>query len=229
MTGGSAADPAGAEGAGAPAGGAGVIDAFAPMPVTASETVFSGRIWDVRRDTVDLGEQGEVVREYQHHPGAVGVLALDDRDRVLLLRQYRHPVGHRLWELPAGLLDVAGEAPQRAAARELAEEADLTAQRWHVLIEWFTSPGGSDEALRIYLARDLADVPQDSRYARDGEEAGMEARWVDLDEARDAVLAGHLHNPAAVTGILAAWSLRAAGWAGLRPPDAPWPPSRAYR
>ena len=117
----------------------------------------------------------------------------------------------------------------RAAARELAEEADLTAQRWHVLIEWFTSPGGSDEALRIYLARDLADVPQDSRYARDGEEAGMEARWVDLDEARDAVLAGHLHNPAAVTGVLAAWSLRAAGWAGLRPPGARWPPSRAYR
>ncbi len=206
-----------------------LADELGPLPVTASETVFQGRVWDVRRDTVDLGEQGEVVREYQRHPGAVGVLALDADDRVLLLRQYRHPVGHHLWELPAGLLDVAGEPPRDAAARELAEEADLTAERWHVLIDWFTSPGGSDEALRIYLARGLGEVPEGSRYTRDGEEASMVARWVSLDDARDAVLAGHLNNPAAVTGVLAAWSLRAAGWRGLRPPDAPWPAHRAYR
>jgi ADP-ribose pyrophosphatase len=209
--------------------GAGPADALDPRPVTASETVFSGRVWDVVRDTVDLGEGGEVVREYQRHPGAVGVLALDDADRVLLLRQYRHPVQHSLWELPAGLLDVPGEDPHRAAARELAEEADLRANRWHVLLDWFTSPGGSDEAFRLFLARDVSAVAEADRHVRGEEELGMEARWVDLDRARDAVLRGALHNPSAVTGVLAAWAARATGWAGLRDLDAPWPQHRAYR
>lgn len=214
---------------GEPVTGGPLADALDPRPVAASETVFTGRVWDVVRDTVDLGEGGEVVREYQRHPGAVGVLVLDDADRVLLLRQYRHPVQHFLWELPAGLLDVPGEDPQRAAARELAEEADLTADRWHVLADWFNSPGGSDEAFRLFLARGVGPVAEADRHVRGEEELGMEARWVDLDEARDAVLRGALHNPTAVTGVLAAWAARATGWADLRPFDAPWPQHRAYR
>lgn len=206
-----------------------LADAFDPRPVTASETVFHGRVWDVVREEADLGEAGTVVREFQRHPGAVAVLALDDQDRVLLIRQYRHPVRHFLWELPAGLLDVPGEPPQDAAARELAEEADLRAGRWHVLLDFFTSPGGSDEALRVFLARDLSEVPATSRHTRDQEELGMQTAWVPLDQARDAVLAGGLSNPAAVSGILAAASLRAQEWEGLRPLGAPWPARRAYR
>lgn len=212
-----------------PSGGAGPVDAFDPRPVTATETVFSGRVWDVVRDTVDLGEGGEVVREYQRHPGAVGILALDDADRVLLIRQYRHPVQHFLWEVPAGLLDAPGEAPHAAAARELAEEADLRAGSWHVLLDWFNSPGGSDEAFRLFLARDLSPVPDAERHVRGEEELGMQERWVDLDAARDAVLGGAVHNPSLVTGVLAAWAARAAGWTSLRPADAPWPQHRAYR
>jgi len=211
----------------------GAADRLAPAPVTASETVFSGRVWDVVRESVDLGAAGlgtgEVVREYQRHPGAVGVLALDEDGRVLLLSQYRHPVGHVLWELPAGLLDVPGEDPAAAAARELAEEADLRADTWHVLLDWYTSPGGSDEAFRLFLARDLSPVPEAERHVRAEEEAGMVSRWLPLEEARDAVLAGALHTPSAVTGLLAGWAARETGWAALRPADAPWPAHRAYR
>jgi ADP-ribose pyrophosphatase len=198
-------------------------DLSAPRPVVASERLLDGMVWDVVRDTVDLGRAGRVRREYLSHPGAVGVLALDDVDRVLLVRQYRHPVRMELWELPAGLLDVDHEPPWRAAARELAEEADVRAATWHVLVDWFTSPGGMDEALRVYLARDVEPVPEPERHVREGEELDMPARWVDLDEALAAVLGGRLHNPSAVVGILAAHAARAGGWTTLRPVDAPWP------
>jgi 8-oxo-dGDP phosphatase len=204
-------------------------DTFAPRPVHQHETVYKGMVWDIVRDTVDLGEGGVHQREYVEHTGAVGVLALDDDDRVLFVEQYRHPVGMTLWELPAGLLDVEGEAPLHAAQRELAEEADLRAERWDVLVDWFNSPGGSTEALRLYLARGVSPVPEAERHQREAEELGMTARWVLLDEARDAVLAGALHNPGAVVGVLAACEARAQGWRTLRPADAPWPEHPAYR
>jgi ADP-ribose pyrophosphatase len=204
-------------------------DRFAPRTVLAHETVYSGLVWDVVRDTVDLGEGGVVKREYVQHTGAVAVLALDDDDRVLFLEQYRHPVGMTLWELPAGLLDVDGEPPHEAARRELAEEADLRAERWDVLIDWFNSPGGMTEALRLYLARGVSSVPEAERHEREAEELGMTVRWVPLEEARDAVLTGALHNPAAVVGVLAACEARAQGWRTLRPADAPWPEHPLYR
>ena len=204
-------------------------DRVEPRPVLTARTVYDGMIWDVVRERVDLGEAGEVDREFVRHPGAVSVVALDDQDRVALVQQYRHPVRMLEWELPAGLLDVDGEAPWLGAARELHEEADLLARRWDTLAEYFSSPGGMDEALRIYLARDLAPVPQEERHQREHEELGMPVRWVPLDQARDAVLAGHLHNPSAVIGVLAAHASRELGWATLRPHDAPWPAHPAYR
>ncbi|HYN29214.1 MAG TPA: NUDIX hydrolase [Dermatophilaceae bacterium] len=198
-------------------------DVLAPAVVTRARTLFTGRVWDVVEETFDLGEAGTLTREVVDHPGAVAVLALDEADRVLLIRQYRHPVGMHEWELPAGILDVVGEPPQEAAARELHEETDHTARTWHVLADHFSSPGGLNEALRIFLARDLAPVPDGERHEREGEERGMPVRWVPLDEARDAVLAGGLHNPTLVIGIHTAYALRERGWAGLRPADAPWP------
>jgi ADP-ribose pyrophosphatase len=204
-------------------------DEFVRASVVSSERVHHGLIWDVVRDSVDLGEGGVVRREYVDHPGAVCVLALDEADRVLLLRQYRHPVRMALWEPPAGLLDVAQEPPLEAARRELAEEADLVAGRWDVLIDWFNSPGGMNEALRCYLARDLTPVPEAERHVREAEEADMVVRWVNLDDARSAVLTGGVHNPAAVIGVLAACAARDAGWATLRPADAPWPEHPANR
>jgi ADP-ribose pyrophosphatase len=212
--------------------GAELADRLERRPVLDSEVVFEGIVWDVRRDTVDLGEAGQVTREYVDHPGAVSVVALrevEGRDQVLLIQQYRHPVGAFEWELPAGLLDVTGEQPWLGAARELHEEADLSAGRWHVLIDYYGSPGGLSEAVRIFLARDLVDVDHHERFTREGEEHGMPVGWVDLDEAHDAVLAGRLHNPSAVVGILTAHAARARDWATLGPHDAPWPEHPAYR
>lgn len=182
-----------------------------------SEVVHDGVIWDVVRDVVDLGSAGTVTREYLRHPGAVSVIALDDDDNMLLLHQYRHPVGARLWEPPAGLLDVAGEDPLAAAKRELAEEADLEADTWWLLAEYLSSPGGSDEALRVYLARGLSPVPVAQRHRREAEEADMIQAWLPLDDAVSAVLAGRLRNPSAVVGVLAAHAARSRGWADLRP------------
>lgn len=194
--------------------------------VSEARVLHAGRIFDLRSEQVDLGEGGVVTREFVDHPGAVAIVALDEDERVLLLHQYRHPVRRELWEPPAGLLDVDGEDAQVAAARELLEETDLRAARWDVLADYYTTPGGSNEALRVFLARDLSEVPAAERHAREAEELGMELRWVPLDEAVSAVLAGDLHNPSAVVGILAAAAARATGWSSLRPADSPWPERR---
>jgi 8-oxo-dGDP phosphatase len=212
--------------------GVDLTDLLQRRPVLDTELIFEGKVWDLRRDTIDLGEAGTVRREYVEHPGAVSAVALrqvEDRDQVLLIKQYRHPVGAFEWELPAGLLDVKGEPPWLGAARELNEEADLIAGRWHVLIDYFGSPGGISEALRVFLARDLTAVRHDERFTREGEEHGMPVCWVDLDEAHEAVLRGQLHNPSAVIGILTAHAARARDWVTLRPHDAPWPEHPTYR
>lgn len=209
--------------------GEALVDVFAPRRVIESELVHHGDIWDVVGERVDLGAGGVVHRESLHHPGAVTVLALDDDERVLMIKQYRHPTRMELWELPAGLLDVPGEDPRDAAARELAEEGDLIAARWDVLVDFFMSPGGSNEAVRLFLARDVRPVPEAQRHQRTAEELDMPVRWVPLEEARNAVLRGGIHNPATVIGLLAACEARALGWSTLRPPTAPWPEHHAYR
>ncbi|MGC0273423.1 NUDIX domain-containing protein [Pseudactinotalea sp. Z1739] len=186
--------------------------------------IHRGAVMDLVSQDVDLGPGGQVVREYLRHPGAVAIVALDEAGRMLLLRQYRHPVRSYLWEVPAGLLDQQGEDLVAAAARELAEEADLRAARWDTLVDFYTSPGGSDEAVRVFLARDLHPVPTRDRHQRVAEEAGMISRWVALEEAVDAVLAGRIHNPSTVAGALAAHVLAGRDWDGLRPADAAWVP-----
>lgn len=200
-----------------------IADQPTGLSVRSSQQVFDGLAWDVRRDEVDLGDGQTVTRDVLVHPGAVGVIALDDEERVLLLRQYRHPVRSYLWEPPAGLLDVAGEDPLDAARRELAEEAHLVADRWNVLVDFFNSPGGSTEAFRCYLARGLTTVPAGDRHKGEGEERDMPARWLDLDEAYGLVARGRLHNPTAVVGILAAVAARNENWSPLRPADDSWP------
>jgi len=197
-----------------------VQDQRADLPVTGREVLHAGKVFDLVGEQVDLGAGGQVYREFLAHPGAVAVVALDEAERVALLRQYRHPVRAYLWEVPAGLLDVPGEELLAAAQRELAEEADLRAATWHTLVDFCTTPGGSDERIRIFLARDLTAVPEADRFAREAEELDMPLAWVHLDEAHAAVLAGRIHNPSAVAGILAAHAARATGWQSLRPADA---------
>lgn len=191
--------------------------------VAASDEVYRGKLFALRRDEVVMPGGNTAVREVLVHPGAVVIAAVDAAERIVLVRQYRHPVRRFLWEIPAGLLDVADEAPATAAARELAEEAHLRAGSWHTLVDLATSPGISTETVRVFLARDLSDVDEADRYVAHGdEEAEMTVTRIGLDEAVAKVFAGELENAATVAGVLAAARARDAGWTGLRPADATW-------
>lgn len=203
-----------------------VVDVPQRWETLGSAQKFEGHVFNVRSDDVRMpdGEGGSevVTRDVIEHLGAVGTLALDDEGRVLLIRQYRHPVGQLLWEAPAGLRDVKGESLQSLAERELLEEASYKAGRWDTLVDIFPSSGMSNERVRVFLARDVTKVPDDQiDFARVHEEADMPAVWVPLDEAVRKVLAGEIHNTIATVGILAINAARADGFASLRPPDAP--------
>jgi 8-oxo-dGDP phosphatase len=201
-----------------------LVDVPLAWPVVSSTVLARGKITSYVQDQVRTPDGQLIAREYLKHPGAVGVIALDDHDRVALVRQYRHPVRHRLIEPPAGLLDVGGEDYLQAIERELAEEVGLAARRWAVLVDLFTTPGILGESLRIYLARELTDVDHPDGFTREGEEAHMDTVWASLDDLVEAVLAGRLHNPTVVSGVLAAWTARQRdGFTSLRPADAAWP------
>jgi 8-oxo-dGTP pyrophosphatase MutT (NUDIX family) len=204
-------------------------DVPGPRSVHATREQFRGKVWDIASDEVDLGDAGVVTRDYVRHTGAVAIVALDAQGRVYLVRQYRHPVGAECWEPPAGLLDIADEPPLDAARRELHEEADLTAATWHTLIDYFPSGGGSSEAVRVFLARDLSAVPEGERHQREDEERDMVGEWVSLDDAVAAVVDGRIHASSAVAGLLAADHARRDGFASLRPADAPWARPEATR
>nr|WP_296075080.1 NUDIX hydrolase [uncultured Actinoplanes sp.] len=198
------------------------MTAFSHETVSRSER-YAGPIFTVYTDEVTMSGGNTAGRDVVVAKGAVGVVALDDVDRVVLIRQYRHAVGTRLWELPAGLRDKSGEDLVTGAARELGEEADLRAGRWDLLVDLHTSPGFTTESIRIFLARSLSPVPDHERFSRTDEEADLEIAWFDLDEAVSMVLRGEITNAAAVGGLLAAARARDEGWALLRPVDTPTP------
>lgn len=188
------------------------------------QTKFHGVIWDVVSERFELAPgEPPITREYIDHPGAVAIVVLDDDGKVLLIRQYRHPVRASLWEIPAGLLDIDGEDFRVAAARELAEEADLRAADWRVLTDVYNSAGSSSEAVRIYLAQGISEVPESERHVRTEEEAEIQLRWVPLEQAVQAALSGGLHSFSAVGGVLALAAAQTSGLDLLRPADAPWP------
>jgi len=199
-----------------------IKDTPAAWPVVSSSEQFRGRLVTVRADKVRMPGSNVAEREVVLHPGAVAILALDDAGQVLLIRQYRHPVSRLLWEIPAGLRDVAGESPWNAARRELLEEAGYRARDWRVLADYYSSPGFTTERLRIFLARELEFVPPGERdFAAQDEEAQLVPAWLPLDEAVRKVLAGDLHNGATALGILASYAARSEGFDRLRPADAP--------
>jgi 8-oxo-dGTP pyrophosphatase MutT (NUDIX family) len=193
-----------------------------------SRHVFHGWAFDVRVDEVRMPDGSVAKRDVIDHLGAVAVLALDDDGRVTMVCQYRHPIRQFLLELPAGLLDVAGELALASAQRELYEEASLTARDWHVLVDLYTSPGMASEAIRVYLARGLAPVPAADRFEPEHEERTMTVSSHPLEELVSMALSGRLTNGPAVAAVLAAQAARANGWADLRPAEAPWP-ARAER
>lgn len=191
--------------------------------VLSTDTKFRGHVITVRVDEVRMPDGSSAAREIVHHPGAVGIAAIDDEDRIVLVRQYRPAIGDWMDELPAGLLDVDDESALLAARRELWEETALRAEQWLVLLDLHTSPGMTDEAIRIYLARDLTQADSADRHTASGEELDMTVCRVPLDDAVARVLRGELTNAACVGGVIAAAGARHANWEGLRPADAPWP------
>ena len=197
-------------------------DESAHWPVVSSAEMFRGRLVTVRTDKVRMPDNQLAERELVIHPGAVAVLALDATERVLLIRQYRHPVGRLLWEIPAGLRDVAGEALWATARRELLEETGYRARDWRVLADYYSSPGFSTERLRVFLARGLELAPDAERdFVPRDEEAQLLSGWLPLDEAVGKVFAGELHNGVAALGIMAGYAARSEGFDRLRPADAP--------
>ncbi len=199
-----------------------IADEVEQWPVASSAKLIRSRLITVRTDKVRMPDNQLAERDVVIHPGAVAVLTLDDADRILMIRQYRHAVGHLLWEIPAGLRDVDGEAPWATAQRELAEEAGYRARDWRVLADYYSSPGFSTERLRIFLARDPEPIPAAERdFVPQDEEASMLSGWLPLDEAVRKVFAGELHNGPAALGIMAAYAARSQGYEQLRPADAP--------
>ncbi|MFZ3556563.1 NUDIX domain-containing protein [Streptomyces sp. BH055] len=200
-----------------------LVDTVEEWEVRATDTPFVGNKTSVRTDDVVMPDGSVARRDYQVHPGSVAVVALDDQNRVLLLKQYRHPVGMKLWEIPAGLLDVPGENPLHAAQRELYEEVHVKAEDWRVLTDVYTTPGGCSEAVRIFLARDLSEA-EGERFEVEEEEADMEFARVPLAELVRGVLAGELHNNCLVVGALSLSAVLAGdGLDSLRPALAEWP------
>jgi 8-oxo-dGDP phosphatase len=199
-----------------------IADSPEHWPVAASAELLRTRLIAVRADQVRTPDDHLAERYVVLHPGAVAVLALDDADRVLMIRQYRHPVASLLWEIPAGLRDVPGEEPRAAASRELMEEAGYRAKDWRVLADYYSSPGYSTERLRVFLARDLEPVPAAERhFVPEAEEAYLLVEWVPLEEAVSKVFAGELHSGPAALAVMAGYTARSEGYKRLRPADAP--------
>jgi ADP-ribose pyrophosphatase len=183
-----------------------------------TETVFEGPVISLYRDRVAMPGGGNSVRDIVRHPGAVAVVAVDDQDRVVLVRQYRHAFREHLWELPAGLRDADGEPPAATARRELAEEALLAAGRWSLLAETYSSPGFSDEQVLVFLAEELTDADRPEGFVVEHEELDMTVERVPLAEAVQWVFDGRIRNSSAVVGVLAAAQARSGG-VPLRPAD----------
>ena len=197
-----------------------IEDTVEHWPVESSKELLRNWLISVRSDQVRMPDNHSAERSIVTHPGAVAVVALDDADRVLMIRQYRHPVSRLLWEIPAGLRDVAGEPLLETARRELLEETGYQARDWHTLVDYFTSPGFTTERLRIFLARGLK-LADDNGYERENEEKFLVTDWLPLQEAVRLALAGKLHNSSAVMGVLAVQAAHPNGFATLRPADAP--------
>lgn len=191
-------------------------------PVRSRRMIGAGRLFDYLADEV-VTPSGDIMRrDFIDHTGAVAVIAVDQEERIVVVHQYRHPVGFRLIEPPAGLLDVPGEDALVAAQRELAEEVSLAAADWRVLVDFFTTPGGVNESIRVYLARDLTAAQPDADFVVEGEEAHMEVLRVRYEDLIAGVLAGRVQSPSMVAGVLAYAAARN-NLEQLRPADAPWP------
>ena len=197
-----------------------ISDRVVSHPIVDRQTVFSGMVWDVRHDVFELNDE-KVGRDYIVHPGAVAIIALNDAGELLLIEQYRHAQGKIMWEVPAGLMDLANEDPLETAKRELFEETGYVAQTWNVLLDLANTPGGSSEQIRIYFVRDLSLHP-DGRPIGSAEELDMPVHWIQIQDVLESIRRGAVTNPQLVAGTHAALIALAEPDLALRSADAPW-------
>ena len=169
--------------------------------VLESRTEYAGKIVSIRRDKLTRGDGNTFIRETAVASDAVGIVAMDDRGRILLIRQYRHPMGRPVWEIPAGRMDVEGEKPEETALRELREETDTEASSIQLLTLFLNSAGWTTEKTYIYLAEGLTDVTE---FERQNEEADIEKKWIPLDKAAELVKTGQIDDAKTMIGILLA-------------------------
>ncbi|MCR5175838.1 MAG: NUDIX hydrolase [Anaerovibrio sp.] len=162
-----------------------------------SEKIYDGNLLHIRKDKVRLPNGSNAYREWVKHPGAAAVLPFTDDGKVILVRQYRYPIGEVTLEIPAGKLDAAGEDPLMCAKRELSEETGYTAEEYTFLSKLATSVGFSDEVIYIYAARGL----KAGRQHTDDDEFINVVR-ITLQEAVEMVLDGRINDGKSVTAIL---------------------------
>ncbi len=162
-----------------------------------TSVLYRGRIINVRQDRVKLPSGKTAYREVVEHPGAVAILALDEQEQVVLVRQYRQPAAAVLMEIPAGKLD-PGEDPLHCAQRELAEETGLQGSSWKPLGWFYLSPGFSDEKIYLYLAKGLSKAP--SQAAADEDET-VEVVNLPLNQALDMVARNELKDAKTVIAL----------------------------
>ncbi len=197
-------DPAGGPAGGDPAGG----DAAGGDPLlerlVSSEVIKRGRILEFRVDTIEAVDGRRSTREIAGHPGGVCVVAVDDQDRVLLVRQWRHAAGGPLLEIPAGTLDRAPdgsiEAHAGAAARELEEETGSPAGSWRYLGSFYTAPGFTNELMHLYLATELTAV--DEGGLAPDEDERLELRPIPFDDAVAMAQRGEIRDAKSIVGLL---------------------------
>lgn len=164
-----------------------------------SGLAYKGSIWNVMKD-IFLFNNNKITREYIKHPGAVAILALNKKNEIFLIKQYRHAIKKIEWEIPAGLLDIKNETILKAAKRELYEEADLQASKWDILLDFYTTPGSSNESIRIYLAQDISEAKEN--FNRIDEEATMEIGWFHINEIVESIIKGKIHNSILCLGVM---------------------------
>ena len=170
--------------------------------VRSSRITHAGALSTIRVDEVAMPDGDVAEREVVQHDNAVAVVALDGDGKVVLIRHYRHPVGERMLEIPAGKLDVEGEAPPDAARRELAEEVGLVAGDLQRLVHFHNSAGWSEEATTVYLATDVVAGPVPDGFTAQHEEADIEVLRLSLEDALGLVDRGDITDAKTVIGLL---------------------------
>ena len=169
--------------------------------ITDSKTTYEGKLITIRVDKLSRDGGKQFVREIAEVSDSVAISAIDQQQRILLIRQYRHPMKRPVWEIPAGRIDNLEEDPKDTALRELREEADVLAEKIQLMTVFGNSVGWTTERTYVYIAHDLKGTTE---YERHNEEIDIEKIWIPIEEAQNMVADGSIDDSKTIIGILLA-------------------------